>query len=404
MTRKQVPDSLKPRSAFVPHDLATPIAGATSGPLAGLTAVVKDMYDITGERTGCGNPEWLATHAPAAKNADAVQRILDAGATVIGKTVCDEFFYSVSGANAHYGTPVNPRATGRIPGGSSSGSASATASGVCDFALGSDTGGSIRVPASFCGIYGLRPTLGRVGLSGAQAMSPSFDVPGWFASGPGVFRNVGAILLDERRTVAKIDRVVILEDAFTEADTDVAILLHAALELMSDDLPVYVHAHIAPDGFDPWRECFRIIQAYEVWQTFGAFVDRHKPQFGPGIRERMAFAASVTNQQVEPARAVHLRAREHVRGYVPPGTILALPTAPCIAPLTDMAGPELEAFRVRVMRLTCIAGMGGLPQVSIPVGTIAGCPVGLSFIGWHGGDEALLNLAVILSRHCGQTT
>lgn len=401
MTGEHVPDSLRPRSAFVPHDLAAPIAGAVSGPLAGLTAVVKDMYDIDGERTGCGNPEWLSNHAPAMKTAGAVQRILDAGATVIGKTVCDEFFYSVSGANAHYGTPVNPRAPGRIPGGSSSGSASATASGICDFALGSDTGGSIRVPASFCGIFGLRPTLGRVGLSGAQAMSPSFDVPGWFANGPGVFRNVGSVLLDEHRAAAAIDRVVVLEDAFAEVDPDVATLLRRALELMSDDLPVYVHSHIAPDGFDPWRECFRIIQAYEVWQTFGAFFDQHKPQLGPGIRERVTFAASVTKQQAEAARTVHVRAREHVRSHVSPGTILALPTVPCIAPRIDMAGPELEAFRVRVMRLTCIAGMGGVPQVSIPAGTISGCPLGLSFIGWHGGDEALLDLAVALSRHCG---
>lgn len=401
MTGKHVLDSLRPRSAFVPHDLVAPITGAVGGPLAGLTAVVKDMYDIDGERTGSGNPEWLANHDPAKKNAGAVQKVLDAGATIIGKTVCDELFYSVSGANAHYGTPINPRASGRIPGGSSSGSASATASGICDFALGSDTGGSIRVPASFCGIYGLRPTFGRIGLSGAQAMSPSFDVPGWFANGPGVFCNVGAVLLDERRVIAAIDRVVVLDDAFAEADSEVATLLRAALDLMSEDLPAYVHARIAPDGLDPWRECFRIIQAYEVWQTFGTFVVRHKPQLGPGIRERVAFAASVTKEQADAARAVHARVREHVRRNIPPGTILALPTAPCIAPRFDMAGPELETFRVRTMRLTCIAGMGGVPQVSIPVGTISGCPIGLSFIGWNGGDEALLDLAVNLSRHCG---
>ena len=305
-------------------------------------AVVKDMYDIAGERTGCGNPEWLATHAPATKTADAVQRILDAGATVIGKTVCDEFFYSVSGVNAHYGTPVNPRATGRIPGGSSSGSASATASGICDFALGSDTGGSIRVPASFCGIYGLRPTLGRVDLSGAQAMSPSFDVPGGSRVAPecsvmsAPFCSMSAARW-LRSTEWSFSRMRLLKPM-----TDVAILLHAALELMSDDLPVYVHAHIAPDGFDPWRECFRIIQAYEVWQTFGAFVDRHKPQLGPGIRERMAFAASVTKQQVEAARAVHLRAREHVRSHVPPGTISHFPPRP--------ASPRGSTWRVQNLR------------------------------------------------------
>ena len=141
-------------SAFVPHDLTAPLSGAGAGPLAGLSAAVKDMYDIAGYRTGGGNPDWLAAQAPAASSAAAVARILEAGATIIGKTICDEFFYSVSGANAHYGTPINPRAPDRLPGGSSSGSASATAAGACDFALGSDTGGSVRVPAAFCGTTG----------------------------------------------------------------------------------------------------------------------------------------------------------------------------------------------------------------------------------------------------------
>lgn len=392
---------MESRSAFVPHDLERPLAGAANRPLGGLTAVVKDMYDIAGERTGSGNPDWLAQQQPAAKNAGAIQNLLDAGATITGKTICDEFFFSVAGINAHYGMPINPRAPGRIPGGSSSGSASATAANACDFALGSDTGGSVRVPASFCGIYGLRPTLNRVDLSGVQAMAHSFDVPGWFATGPGVFRKLGPILLDDKRVPANIERVLVLEDAFAQADAEVATLLRAALEFMTDDLPPYIHTHIAPDGFDGWRECFRVIQSYEVWETFGAFVQKHKPKIGPGVRERMEFAASVTKAQVEAARAVHARAREHVQSHVPPGTVLALPTAPCVAPRLDMSAQDLESFRVRVMRLTCIAGMGGLPQVNIPIGTVSGLPVGLSFIGWKGGDEALLDLAYALSVHCG---
>ena len=156
-------------SFFVPHNIKAPIREATSGPLAGLTAVIKDMYDIAGERTGGGNPEWLAAQKPAARHADAVAKILAAGATITGKTICDEFFYSVSGANAHYGTPPNVRAPGRIPGGSSSGSAAACGGNACDFALGSDTGGSVRIPASFNGVYGLRPTHDRVDLAGAMA-------------------------------------------------------------------------------------------------------------------------------------------------------------------------------------------------------------------------------------------
>lgn len=241
------------RSCFVPHDIAAPIKGATTGPLTGLSTVVKDMYDITGERTGCGSPEWLATHAPATRNCPPVQKILDAGATITGKTICDEFFYSVSGANAHYGTPVNARAPGRLPGGSSAGSAAACGAGLCDFALGSDTGGSVRVPASFNGIYGLRPTHERIEHTGVADMAPTFDVPGWFAATPGVFRKVGSVLLDTRAVPAKIERVVVLEDAFAEAEEPVADLLRTVLEFMSDDLPEMVHGRIAPEGFDTWR-------------------------------------------------------------------------------------------------------------------------------------------------------
>ena len=389
------------RSAFVPHDIKAPIYGAATGQLGGLTAVVKDMYAIAGERMGCGNPDWLATQQPAARHCPPVQKILDAGATVIGKTICDEFFYSITGINAHYGMPVNMRGPGRVPGGSSAGSAAACGAGLCDFALGSDTGGSVRIPASFNGLYGLRPTHERIAHTDVADMSPSFDVPGWFAATPGVFRNVGAVLLDERRVTAKIERVVFLEDAFEQADEPVAALLRTLLEFMVDDLPPMIHSRIAPDGFDPWREAFRIIQAYETWQTFGAFVSKVQPSVGPGVRERMAFASTVTQAQAVVSRLVHAKAREHIRQVVTPGTILALPTAPSIAPLAQTPAADLEDFRVRVMRLTCTAGLSGLPQMSIPAGTIGGCPVGLSFIGWAGGDEALLDLAVTLSRHCG---
>jgi len=389
------------RSCFVPHDLAAPVKGAASGPLAGLSAVVKDMYDIAGERTGCGSPEWLATHPPAARNCPPVQKILDAGATIIGKTVCDEYFYSVSGANAHYGTPVNIRAPGRLPGGSSAGSAAACGAGLCDFALGSDTGGSVRVPASFNGIYGLRPTHERIEHSGVADMAPSFDVPGWFAATPGVFRKVGAVLLDNRGVAAQINRVVVLEDAFAQAEEPVADLLRTLLEFMSDDLPGMAHSRIAPDGFDPWREAFRIVQAYETWQTFGAFVTKHRPNIGPGVKERMQFASTVTSAQADASREVVNKARDHIRQIVVPGTVLALPTAPSIAPKIEISGAELEEFRTRVMRLTCTSGISGLPQMNIPGGTINGCPIGLSFIGWAGGDEALLDLACKSSRHCG---
>jgi amidase len=386
---------------FVPHDLKAPLKGASSGPLAGLTAVVKDMYAIAGERVGSGNPDYLAAQKPAAAHAPTIQKLLNAGATITGKTICDEFFYSVAGVNAHYGTPTNVRAPGRIPGGSSSGSAAATAAGVCDFALGSDTGGSVRVPASFCGLYGLRPTHGRVDHVNVVDMAPSFDTPGWFANGPGVFRRIGGVLLDNASVDVPIRQLIVADDAFAQADPDVAAVLNETLKRAAVDLPRPERKTIAPNGFDVWREAFRIVQAYETWQSFGSFVTASKPKFGPGVKERMEIAASIAKEQADASRAVLADARKHVRGLIAPGTIVALPSAPCIAPLIDTPPDVLESFRVRVMRLTCTAGLSGLPQVSIPAGTVSGCPVGLSFIGWAGGDEALLDLAAQISRHCG---
>ena len=390
---------------FVPHDLKAPLQGAASGPLAGLSVAVKDMYAIAGECTGAGNPDWLSNQLPASAHATAVEKLLAAGATVIGKTICDEFFYSVAGMNAHYGTPANVRAPGRIPGGSSSGSAAAAAAGVCDFALGSDTGGSVRIPASLCGLYGIRTTLGRVDTKGAMDMSPSFDTIGWLAATAGVFRRVGAVLLDGSTSPAPIGSLLIADDAFAEADEPVEALLRDALGAMAGVLPRPRHIQIAPgDGehpLDAWRDAVRLIQAHEIWQVYGRFVEDRHPSFGPGVAERMQAASRITKAEADAARKDQAAAREHIRAQLAPGTIMALPTAPCIAPRIDTRPQELEFYRVRVMRLTCIAGLAGLPQVTIPVGTVAGCPVGLSFIGWAGGDEALLDLAFALSRHCG---
>jgi amidase len=387
---------------FVPHDLRAPLAGARDGLLAGLTCAVKDMYDIAGERTGAGNPDWLATQTPATDHAAAIRRLLDAGATIIGKTICDEFFYSVAGVNAHYGTPANVRAPGRLPGGSSSGSAAAAAAGACDFALGSDTGGSVRIPAALCGLYGIRPTHGRTDMRGAMAMSPTFDTIGWLAPGPGVFRRVGQVLLAGARADAAIRNVMIADDAFAQADEPLAALLRDAVGQMADVPPKPTPGRLAPGGLDVWRDAVRVIQAYEIWQVYGHFITEQRPRFGPGVAERMQIASTITKDQADAARAVHAAARDHLRAVIAPGTIVALPSAPCIAPLVETPAKDLESYRIRVMRLTCIAGLGGLPQVSLPIGSVAGCPVGLSFIGWPSGDEVLLDLAVRLARCCGR--
>lgn len=386
---------------FVPHDIAAPISGAPAGPLAGLTAVVKDMFDVAGTRTGNGSPEWLALHGPAQRHSAVVERILDAGATIVGKTICEELFYSMVGVNAHYGMPANLRAPGRIPGGSSSGSAAACGAGACDFAIGSDTAGSVRIPASFNGIHGIRVSHGRIDGTGATAMAPTFDAGGWFANGAGVLRRVGRVLLGPGAVGAPVSRMIVATDLFAQADAGVARLCNSFRARAAGVLPSAVEQAVLPSDFAAWSEAFRVLQAFEVWQTFGPFVRSAKPRLGPGIKERIAFAASVTATEAAAARRVVEEARNRVRDLIAPGTIVLMPTSPAVAPRPDADGATLDAFRTRVIRFTSLAGLGGLPQVTLPAGTVGGLPAGISLMGWFGGDEAVLDIAVAVSKQCG---
>jgi amidase len=389
------------RSAFVPHDLPAPLHGAESGKLKGLTAAVKDIFDIEGYRTGFGSPDWYDAQRPAAAHSDAVRKILGQGATIVGKTVCDEFCFSVTGANPFYGTPLNPHAPDRLPTGSSSGSASAVAAGCCDFALGGDTGGSVRLPAASNGIYGLRPTFGRVDLTGVAVMASSFDCAGWFAGGPGVLRLVGEVLLGGRATPGDISGCLIAEDAFESADSDTAALLREMLALMQPDLPAMKGVRISPDGLDDWREIFRVVQAQDFWSKYGAFFTGRDVRMSEGVKQRVAYVSTVTAKDAANARRRMNDARDHVRGVVTPGKVLVLPTAPSVAPKLDVSESDLDHFRSRVMRLTSISGLSGLPQITLPAGTLHGAPVGLSFIGWAGSDEVLLDLACTLAKYMG---
>ena len=389
-----------PIGCLVPHNITEPIRGSGGGPLAGKTLILKDLYDTAGRKTGNGNPDFYAATEPARQNAATVQKLLDAGADIVGIAICDEFFYSLTGANAHYGTPRNARAPGRLPGGSSSGSAAAVAAELCDFALGSDTGGSVRIPASFCGLYGLRPTHGRVDLTGGRAMAPSYDTAGWFTNDAVLFRIVGTVALDDRSVAGNIERLLIAEDCFAQADPAVATALRAVVDAAASVLPRAETVTVAPGGLASWSDAFRVIQASEVKLTNLPFVQEHNADLGPGIKERFAMVAAITDEETLAAQKVRESVRAHLRELVPPGTILCLPTAPVIAPKIDTPPEGLEFFRTNTLALTCISGHSGLPQVTVPAVDVAGCPVGLSFIGWAGGDEALLDLAVKLAPFC----
>ena len=385
-----------PLGAFCVENHAA-LRGSAAGPLTGLTFAAKDVFDIAGSRTGFGNPDWLESHPPAASTAPAVQGLLDAGADMVGKTITDEITYSLSGQNAHYGTPVNSAAPGRIPGGSSSGSASAVAGGLVDFALGTDCGGSVRLPASYCGILGIRPSHGRVSLEGVAPFTWSFDVAGWFARDVDVFAAVGRALLDDEAEPAMPKRLLYAQDAFGVVSSEVAEALSPAVELAAGIIGERSDIVVSPDGLSNWYETFRVIQAWEIWFYHAPWVEEVKPEFGPGIRERFEWASRVTEQDADAARSRRNAIVERIRGLFGEGGVLCLPTSPRVAPPVDAPTDELEnRVRAQAMSLLCIAGLAGLPQVSLPLASLDGLPLGLSLVGPWGADSQLLALSQLL--------
>ncbi|WP_188262369.1 amidase [Azospirillum tabaci] len=380
-----------PLNAFVPYG-RTEVAGAASGPLAGLRFAVKDLFHIAGLPTGAGNPDWLRTHEVPRETAPAVQRLLDAGARIAGKTLTDELAWSLAGENAHYGTPENPQAPGRIPGGSSSGSAAAVAGGAVDFAIGTDTGGSVRLPASYCGLYGIRPTHGAVPLDGSVPLAPSFDTVGWFAREAALLRRVGAVLLPPAPDLA-FRRLLVAEDAFAIAGEAVRTALAPALDRLCERFGGAETVTLAPEGLDQWRPVFQTLQAAEAWEAHGAWIAATKPTFGPGVRDRFAAAATLDPALARAAAQTRAGIRRRMDDLLGMDGLIVLPSAPGIAPLRGSSGAAVDAERARALAILCPAGLAGLPQISIPAARLDGCPLGLSLVGPRGSDSTLLTIA-----------
>lgn len=380
--------------AFCPHGRFE-VEGAAAGPLAGRTFAAKDLFDIEGRVTGAGNPQWLATHEPAKQTAPPVAALLTAGARMIGKTITDELAYSLNGDNIHYGTPRNSKAPDRVPGGSSSGSAAAVAAGLCDFALGTDTGGSVRIPGSFCGLFGIRTSHGAISTAGLVPLMPSFDTVGWFAREPELFQRVGEVLLPDIAQISLPSRLLILSEGLGTLDQEASSAFRNAVDAVSgffDDVETISIA--GAEGLAPWRDMFRIASAHETWSVNGAWISAHGDSLSAPIAERFAFASSVTDEEAAEARRRRDELGRRVRMLVDANTVLCIPTAPGPAPKLDAKGEAVEEFRQRAQRLTSIAGLSGLPEVTLPgLAEIDGLPLGLSLIGAAGADRILLALA-----------
>lgn len=382
-----------PAHAFVPYP-DVPVPHASTGPLSGLYFGVKDLFDVAGYPTGGGNPLVLALSGTKTHTAPTVQRLLDAGAAFAGKTVTDELAFSMNGNNAHFGAPLNGAAPERITGGSSSGSASAVSSRLCDFALGTDTGGSVRAPASHCGLYGIRPTHGRVSLQSALALCHSYDTCGWFARDATTFARVGDVLLGaDPAPLPARPRLLAPTDVWGLIASDVRPAWDGARAQVQAVYGEAAPTTVALDSFEAMYWSFRYLQGREAWMTDGAFIERYAPVLGPGVKERFAWSRDVTDAQVEQAQAFRTRFTAHLRQLLGHDGVLVMPSMPDIAPLRSTDEAALEHYRNQAVQMLCIAGLSGFPQISLPLAGRQGAPLGLSLLGPAGSDRSLIAMA-----------
>ena len=386
-----------PFNAFC-NDSDAYLPGALNGALSGLTFAAKDILDVVGHVTGGGNPDWKATHQPATSTAWVVQTLVDAGATMVGKTITDELTRGIFGENVHYGTPTNPRAPGRVPGGSSSGSAAAVAGGLVDFALGSDTGGSVRVPASFCGLFGLRPTHGRIPLDGILLQAPTYDTIGWFARDAETFARVGSVLLTQGTAAGRPTRLVVAQDAFDLAPPQVVAALQPTVDMLGSLVGQVSSQLLAPVSLTEWSEHQQVLQSREAWESVGDWIDQVNPRFSFEVSDRYVMARSITDSQVAAAQAGRDAIVTRVDEVFADGaTVVCLPSTVAPAPPIGQKVSERHSLRLRNSALTSIAGNTGRPQLSLPVAEVDGLPVGLSLLGDRGSDEMLIALALELA-------
>ena len=374
---------------LMPHSPKKDISLNEHGLLSNLKFVLKDMCDVKNLKTSCGNPDFFKKCDFANDYAPFLKDLLNEGPVLKGITVCDEFFYSLIGENGHYGTPTNLNAPSCVPGGSSSGSAAALTTDLYDFSIGSDTGGSVRIPASFCGLIGMRPTHNRINTKGVYPMAPSFDTVGWFANNPEIFQKVGNVLLNNiERSNVDFKQYVVAEDLLELCDAEVQDNFNNYINV---NIPNINKTRLSTNTKAIIADNFRILQGAEVKENIIPWIEKNKPNISPEIRSRIDMASKITDIEVNRALIFRKTLIDEIKKSLPEGTIAVFPTSPFSAPKSGQDDESLGSFRKRLMELTSIAGMTSRPQITIPRLKDKSGPVGISLLGWKYSDEILLN-------------
>jgi amidase len=397
--RRAGSDLSDPVGAFMPGPRVT-LQGAGSGPLAGLTVGVKDLFDIAGHVSTFGNPDWARTHPPASATAPCVTMLVEAGASVVGKTRTVELAAGLTGENPWYGTPTNPVCPDRFPGGSSCGSAAGLAAGLFDFALGSDTAGSVRIPASYCGLFGIRPSWGAVNPCGVLPLGPSFDTVGWFAREAAILRRVGEVLLPLGGEGA-LGPLLKVEEAWMNADPAVANALTPVLERLEARFGRAAQVEVAVEGLHALFDAFRACNNEENLSALGPWVYSVKPKLSPAVQSRFETAPHQPPAKTAWGRHVRAVASARIRALLAGGGVLVFPTSPVPAPLLSSSTEDIMAVREQTIGVTSISGFAGAPEVTIPAALVDGAPVGISLVAAPGRDRALLALVEAAAEALG---
>lgn len=377
--------------------ICDPSLSNTQGSLSGLSLGVKDLFHIAGIPTGAGNPDWLASHhQPANVTAPSVMALLQAGATLLGKTLTDELAYSLEGVNQHYGTPINPKAPQRIPGGSSSGSGVAVANGSIDIGLGTDTGGSIRVPASYNGLYGFRPSHGVISCKHMVALSPRFDTVGWLTRNLSIMMQVAEVLLPSS-TEQSLSHLVICNIEGLESWKQT---LQPLLMPLTNQFASINHVNLSNEDLTIASTAFRILQGREIWRIHGQWIEQQQPNLASDIRDRFTWCKSLKKSDEEQAEISALEFINFWHTHILPSDnhVSLLPTTPGAAPLFDMSASEQLKYRNRLLGLTSPAGLTKSPQINLPYLESEQAPWGVSLLARSGCDRALLACATKLDK------
>ena len=372
---------------MMPHSPKESIKLTDEGILKSKKFLLKDMCDVKGLKCSCGNPDFYNKCKPAKDYAPFLKQILLSGASLEGITICDEFFYSVIGENKHYGTPLNNAAKGCVPGGSSSGSAAALTQDNFDFTIGSDTGGSVRVPASFCGLIGIRPTHARINTENVYPMSPSFDTIGWFSKDIEIFKKIGNIFFKNFKKTT-INKIVIAGDLVDLAENDLKFEFESYCQSKFKSLD---KVEISKFKKSDIANNFRIIQAYEIKSSILPWILKNKPRISSEINSRFDMVKNITKDEYSLACQFRKEFILDLDKRLPNDVYAIFPTVPFSAPKCKIDNNTLGEIRKKIMMMTSIAGMSSRPQVTLPKLKHKSNPVGISILGSRNSDEVILS-------------